>query len=391
MIRNHTRREVDTVRPPGVLVAVQGKHSTSNERFIMRTGFFGLSTLSAILSATLVLLPGSSSAETPGKLPLRDEFQSKFTLDWETIRPDPTHLSLETHPGKLTITTQYGSMQSSQTTAKNLFFIDVPKGVDDFVVTTCVEGFLPETNWQQAGLLFYNDDDNFLKWVRDYTGRGYPILNIHWELDREADGIIAPVEVPKERFWLRVVKRGDQYQSCASLDGKEFTTYGIAVWSDGSPKKIGLVAKNGPREGDLEAQFDFFELRALTDAERSDPVYKVRRELLGTWTAVARRISGKPVTKKPVTTLTVTPGTFTLQDGKKLILSYTIDPTATPGRITFITRQYGVGQLLNGIYTLDDDTLTLCLNTKPNAPRPESLKTTEGDGRMLLEFKRTAD
>ena len=354
----------------------------------MRSSFFPLNVSLAILSAALVLLPGSSRAQTPGDLPLRDEFDSKLTLDWETIRPDPTHLSLQTHPGKLTITTQYGSIHQAQTTAKNLFFIDVPEDVDDFVVTTCVEDFMPETIWQQAGLLFYDDDDNFLKWVRDFTSERFPVLNVNWEIDQKDRRVQSPVEVSKERFWLRVIKRGSQYQCAASLDGKEFTTYAIIPWGDGSPKKVGLVAKNGPREGDMEAQFDFFELRNLTEAERDDPAYKVRRALLGKWKAVARQFSGKPVTKGPATQLIVTPGTLALHEGQKLVMSYTVDPTTTPNRITLISRQHGVGQLLNGIYSLEEDTLTICLNPKLNAPPPDSLETIEGDGRMLLKLER---
>lgn len=345
----------------------------------------------AVLSTALFLLPGSSRAEAPGDLPLRDEFDSKLTLDWETIRPDPTHLSLETHPGKLTITTQYGSIHQAQTTAKNLFFLDVPEGLDDFVVTTCVENFLPEKTWQQAGLMFYDDDDNFIKWVRDFTSQGFPVLNARWEIEQTSRGIHCAVEVSKERFWLRVIKRGALYQCLASLDGKQFTTYGVMPWGDGSPRKIGLVAKNGPREGDLEARFDFFELRNLTDAERDDPVYQTRRALLGNWKAVSRQSSGRPITKGPATQLIITPGTLVLQGGGRLNMSYTIDLTTTPNRITLIPWNHGVGQLLHGVYSLEKDTLTICLNPKVNAPPPDSLESVEGDGRLLLKLERVKE
>lgn len=355
----------------------------------MQSSFFPWNISAAILSAALVLPPGSSRAETPGDLPLRDEFDSKLTLDWETIRPDPTHLSLETHPGKLTITTQYGSIHQAQTTAKNLFFIDVPEGVDDFVATTCVENFLPEAIWQQAGLLFYDDDDdNFIKWVRDFSSQRFPVLNANWEIDQADDRVHAPVEMSKERFWLRVIKRGNHYQCAASLDGKEFTTYAVIPWGDGSPKKVGLVAKNGPREGDMEAQFDFFKLRRPTEAERDDPAYKARVALVGTWKAATRRFDGKRVTKGPATQLIVTLGTLTLDEGQKMIMTYTVDPTTSPNRITLIAQKHGVGRLLNGIYSLEEETLTICLNTKLNGPPPDSLETTEGDGRMLLKLER---
>lgn len=111
----------------------------------MRSGFMLLNISLAVVWATLVLVPNSSLAEKPADLLLRDDFDSKLSLDWETIRPDPSHFSLKTHSGKLTITTQYGSIHQAQTTAKNLLFIDIPEGVNDFVVTTCIEDFIPET------------------------------------------------------------------------------------------------------------------------------------------------------------------------------------------------------------------------------------------------------
>ncbi|OHB76407.1 MAG: hypothetical protein A2W31_09660 [Planctomycetes bacterium RBG_16_64_10] len=357
----------------------------------MRSGFYMVSIRLAVVSAVLLMVPFSARTETPGNGPLRDDFDSKLALDWETIRPDPTHVSLETHPGKLTITTQYGSIYQTQTTAKNLFFIEAPAGIDDFVVTTCIEDFLPETAWQQAGLMIYDDDDNYIKWVRECSHYGYPVLNIVCETEQTPKGINCPVEVSKERFWLRIIKRGNLYQCAASLDDKTFTTYGVIPWGDGSPRKVGLVAKNGPREGDMEAQFDFFELRSLTDAERDDPTCDVRRALWGKWTAVDRQLNGKPVTKGPATQLIVQPGTLILQEQGSLEMSYTVDPIATPNRIALIPRQRGVSPLLNGIFSLEGDTLTLCLNPKLNGPAPDKLETTQGDGYMLLKFQRVAE
>ncbi len=345
-----------------------------------------MSVLAAI--SCLGLIPGVTLADAPDSLPARDDFESKFALKWETIRPDPTHMSLESHPGKLTITTQYGSIHKAQTTAKNLLFLDVPEGLNDFVATTCVEDFLPETPWQQAGLMFYNDDDHFIKWVRDYTSRGFPVLNCNWEIIPLNTGVHAPVEISKEKLWLRVIKRGNIFQCLASEDGKTWTTYFDMPWGDGSLKKVGLVAKNGPVEGDMEAQFDFFELRKPTEEELADPVYKLRQELQGTWRAVERKISGKPVSEGPDTLLTVTPGTLTLKEKRNLVVSYTVDLNVSPHRIVLIPRAHGIGQLLNGVFCLEGNSLTIVVNPKVNGPMPEELDSKEGDGYLFLRMQR---
>ena len=136
--------------------------------------------------------------------------------------------------------------------------------------------------------------------VRDFTGRGFPVLNVNWEIAQtENKGMHAPVEVSKERFWLRVIKRGNIFQCLASEDGESWTTYFAMPWGDGSLKKVGLVAKNGPRQGDLEAQFDFFELRKLTEAEVADPVYELRRSLLASGRPSNERSMGNPSPKGP--------------------------------------------------------------------------------------------
>ena len=329
----------------------------------------------------------AADQKTP-ELPMRDDFDSKLTLPWKIIRPDPTHVSLESHPGKLTITTQYGSIHKEQTTAKNLYFVDVPEGLKDFVATTCVEDFLPEKSWQQAGIMFHNDDDTFIKWVRDYTGQGYPVLNVNWEINLENKGVHSSIKVSKERFWLRTIKRGNVYQCLASEDGKTWTTHFVVPWGDGKLKKVGLVAKNGPSPGDMEAQFDFFELRRPTQEELDDPVYTLRRALWGNWKAVARKVNGKEVAKGPVTQLSIVPGRLTLKEKRGFPCAYTVDLDATPNRITLYPLNLGVGPQLNGLFALDGDALTLCLNPKPGGEAPGTLEPKEGDGSLFMKLER---
>ncbi len=105
-----------------------------------------------------------------GTPPVRDDFNEKLSLDWKVIRPDPTHVSLTKVKGALVITTQAGSIHGKQAAdapadslAKNIPLIDIPFKDADWVATTCVTGFQPDTFYQQAGLIVYADDDNYLK------------------------------------------------------------------------------------------------------------------------------------------------------------------------------------------------------------------------------------
>ncbi len=209
-----------------------------------------------------------------------EDFNEKLRLEWQPVRLDPTHYSLSKKPGKLTITTQRGSIHGDEThdeyggglQAKNLFLIANPLSRDtDFVVTTCVSGFAPTTQYQQASLLIYNDDDNYLKW-------GYE-SNSQFMLIRETDGEPSHDTGPagwegiEKQYWLRLTKRGNRYTYSTSADGVKFTAHGEREWGDGAPKKIGILAKNGGNKdaAEIDAAFEYFELRARRRRARRFP------------------------------------------------------------------------------------------------------------------------
>ena len=227
-----------------------------------------------------VKLESQTAGDAFGFLVL-DAFDGKLGLNWKPVRPDPSHISLTKTPGALTITTQRGSIHGEETKdefgggvqAKNLYLIDNPLApAGDFVATTCVSGFTPETTYQQAGLIVYNDDDNYLKfgyefnWRNPGGGQAFCILtesdakSEFQYLDNEHAGL--------KRYWVRLTKRGNRYEYAFSTDGKSYTVSGEVVWGDGSPKQIGMLAKNGGNKdaGELDAAFDFFELRAPAPA-----------------------------------------------------------------------------------------------------------------------------
>ncbi len=98
-----------------------------------------------------------------------DEFEGKLNLLWETWNSDASHVSLDKRPGTLTITTQQGGLFAANTSYKNLMLMENPVGQDgDFELTTCLVSFAPFANVQQAGLVCFNDDDNYVKWVCEW-------------------------------------------------------------------------------------------------------------------------------------------------------------------------------------------------------------------------------
>ncbi|MHC4538349.1 MAG: ankyrin repeat domain-containing protein [Planctomycetota bacterium] len=204
------------------------------------------------------------TSEEEARLLAFDDFDGKLSLDWEILHADPSHFSLTNKPGYLTITTQQGTFRNSNKKYKNLFLIDCPAPGKDVQITTHLSSFKPVAAFNKAGLVFYNDDDSFLRW--NYTRqRSGCRFNVARETKGKpiGRGFNAPAEV--ENLWLRVTKRANRYTVSTSLDGERFRDHGEFAWGDGSPKRVGLFAENGPgsKAPEIDAPFDFFEVRAL--------------------------------------------------------------------------------------------------------------------------------
>jgi regulation of enolase protein 1 (concanavalin A-like superfamily) len=180
---------------------------------------------------------------------------------------------LTKNKGKLTITTQRGTIHADEVKrmeapARNIYLIDNPLPEDaDFEVTTCISGFAPKQKYQQAALILYNDDDNYLKWsyVFSYVNGGSVALGLVRETKAQAvHDHVAPPEKADVRLWLRLTKRKTSYEYASSTDGKKFEVHGARDWGEKAPLRIGILAKNGglPDVPEVDVCFERFELRS---------------------------------------------------------------------------------------------------------------------------------
>jgi uncharacterized protein (TIGR03067 family) len=338
-------------------------------------------------------------AEDPGAR-FFDGFEGKFALDWQPLRADPTHFSLEKHPGMLTIVTQLGGIHRDALgrglpPAKNIFLLDNPWPDEcGFVVTTCIHSFQPTRPWQQAGLISYDDDDNYVKWVCQSSREGEP----EWNLLRETAGKSRYTKHVIDhslegKVWLRVTVRGNHHEYATSVDGKTFTTHGELTWGEGPPKKIGLVAKNGDRQDtpEKEANFDMFELRPLNQSEKEQPAFVERQMLKGKWVVRSCRVSGKDLADAPLSQFVFTDVKVTLTEkGKNIEAAYSLDVSSDPKRISLTFQDVNRSGTLLFVYAKRGDSLLLCCDLRQGATPPADLKTNEGDGRLLAVLKREA-
>jgi regulation of enolase protein 1 (concanavalin A-like superfamily) len=229
------------------------------------------------------MLTGTSQSQEAGRLAF-DDFNGQLGLGWTILNADPTHWSLFTVPGTLTITTQDGAFTRSRADFRNIFLLDCPAAPgQDFQVTTCLVSFQPGSFWNQAGLVLWNSSDDYLKLDYEYgegpLGPGvWPrrIYTACLESGGSPSFTWYAAEQNPERVWLRIVKRGDFCELFASTDGESYAAltalvpeYGPAdhrvYWGNGEIQYVGLFAKNGTNMGvpSVDASFDFFEVKAL--------------------------------------------------------------------------------------------------------------------------------
>jgi len=217
---------------------------------------------------------GAADADPqPPTLVAVETFDRSFRLRWKPVRPDPDHVSLTKNKGKLTITTQRGTIHADETArkdpqAKNIYLIDNPlSDYADFEVTTCISGFAPKQKYQQAALILYNDDDNYLKWSYEfsYVNDGSVALGLIRETNAKVEhDHVAPPEKAEEKLWLRLTKRKNSYEYSSSTDGQKFEVHGEKEWGEKAPSRMGILAKNGGIEGvpEVDVCFERFELRS---------------------------------------------------------------------------------------------------------------------------------
>lgn len=204
--------------------------------------------------------PATTVTPTPTATPTpitgvhTDEFNSS-TLNsaWSWVREDNTKWSLTARSGFMRIICQNGDIHQTTNNAKNLLLRNPPAG--DWTMTTRLE-FNPSANYQQAGLLAYKDDDNFVKLVRIYRGENdIQALKEIGATPNETNVVQTATTV-----YLRIVKSGTTYTMSYNLNGGSTWTQ-VQQYSGinlGTSYKVGLLCYGSATA--VNGDFDWFDI-----------------------------------------------------------------------------------------------------------------------------------
>ncbi len=224
-----------------------------------------VATLFAIMIGLVVAVVFFFVRRTPDSLAFRDSFESELKPDWSILNESATHYSFSKRRGALTITTQHGGIHAGATNARNLFLLKNPIPFDhDFEIVTLLRSFTPTAEYQQAGLICFDDPDNYVKACYLFDRRsGGVSLQILCETQGQPVDKRAPF-TPTDPLWLRLTKAARTFTLSTSTNGEDFEDALSIDWKS-TVTDVGLFAKNSnvalPPEAD--ASFEFFEVHSV--------------------------------------------------------------------------------------------------------------------------------
>ncbi len=196
---------------------------------------------------------------------VKDEFNtSALGKQWSWVRENPEHWSLTKKAGALVITGETGDILSANNNAENILLQSA--NTDWTVESRLVFSRRPSGFAQNAGLLAYADDDNFVKLVyrsgggrRGMGGFGAPggaggqtpqpgMVELVIEKDGYQSSVatLSMADIIKDNNTLvfKFEKKGNNYSASVSPDGKNYRNIGTAeiMLKD---VKAGIITCNG--------------------------------------------------------------------------------------------------------------------------------------------------
>ena len=181
---------------------------------------------------------GRSMLVNFGTKGVSDNFQRPaLGSQWSWVREDPALWSLSENPGALTLTSSKGDIAQEGNDAPNIL---LQEANTDWTVDVKLRGASPAMS-QNAGLVVYQCDDNFVKFVYGATfsfrrpGDTGPAAGQLQLLVEENGSQKSLASLPMEGIigadgvvYLRLVKEGDTYTALYSVDGKKYEKMGSA-------------------------------------------------------------------------------------------------------------------------------------------------------------------
>jgi regulation of enolase protein 1 (concanavalin A-like superfamily) len=165
------------------------------------------------------------------------------TRDTEQLTGAVVSYDQVVHPGVTRIPCDTGDLWGALNSTRNSLFRDLPSEWTS--VRLKLAAFAPTQNYQQAGLVVYQDDDNYVQVTRIY-GNGNNVTFVR-EVNQSARVINSIAEATTTNLYLRLDRDPltEEITGYYSLDGDSWTTLVSVTLSLTNPR-LGIVVGASP-------------------------------------------------------------------------------------------------------------------------------------------------
>ena len=183
---------------------------------------------------------------------------------WEILREDPEAYALEKGKG-LVLPTQQGDIHSTGGQWKNCFV--TPAMGNWEAVAKVVYPQVPNANYQQAMMLVWQDEDNYIRVNCQQSAlRLEPGLEVNGAFAASGlnQGFAAAAEDGTVTLYFKINKDGLNYSVAFSQNGTDYEALGTVSNVDFADPKIGLFATQNSGSAPIDVYFEYLTITQLS-------------------------------------------------------------------------------------------------------------------------------
>lgn len=164
--------------------------------------------------------------------------------DWEWVREETTEWQWK--DGVLWLRTQPGGVWGGNEPARNVLVTkSVIEGTGSVEALVGLEN--PIRKYEQAGLLVYRDDANFVKLIVEFIDDSLYVVMAR-ELDNRGE-VVAKVETGLQEAWLRYEVNGNEVRGLWRADAEsEWTEAAVCAFPEDLDGRFAIFTQSGPEE-----------------------------------------------------------------------------------------------------------------------------------------------
>jgi regulation of enolase protein 1 (concanavalin A-like superfamily) len=180
----------------------------------------------------------------------QDSFRSPPAGLWKWVRENPANHKTE---GALLIRLEPGGLMGRGKDARNILVRPLPGEAQSASVSVDTQH---ESQYEQAGLIVYRDDDNYIKLVRELVD-GKTCIILVMEIEASAK-VLSKTPLPPGRTWIGLNFKENAVEAVCWGDPQEVVPVGEADFPMDPRPRIGVFSQSGRPDADRWARFTDF-------------------------------------------------------------------------------------------------------------------------------------